>query len=325
MKDLALSPAQIFGMVKQSVMSFIDDDMLSKGASIAFYTVTSMAPILFIIIAIAGVVFGNEAAQGAMAAELSGLMGSQSAEMLQAAVKSASTQFSGTLNTLIGIITLLITASGVFGEMQSSLNIIWKTKPRGSTLSRLVRARAASMGLVAALGFLLIVSLVISAMLSALGGYINAMLPMGKLVLSILSFLFSYLLITVLFAAIYKVLPDTNIEWSDVITGALITALLFVIGKSLISMYLGSTTIASSYGAAGGLIILLLWIYYSVQTFLLGAEFTKVFALWHGSKQPDSVGDIPVVVVDPVESLSPARLAMAAGMMMALRLRGRNR
>ena len=209
--------------------------------------------------------------------------------------------------------------------MQSSLNIIWKAKPRGSTISRLVRARAASMGLVAALGFLLIVSLVISAMLSALGGYINAILPMGKMLLSILSFLFSYLLIAVLFAAIYKVLPDTDIEWSDVVTGALITALLFVIGKSLISMYLGSTSIASSYGAAGGLIILLLWIYYSVQTFLLGAEFTKVFALRHGSKHLVGTGDTPMVVVDPVEGLTPVRLAMAAGMMMAMKLRGRGR
>ena len=318
-----LSARQVFSLARQSVMAFIDDDMLSKGASISFYTVTSMAPILLIVIAIAGLAFGNEAAQGAVTAQLSGLMGSQSAEILQTAVHSASDQFSGVLNTVLGLITLLVTASGVFGEMQSSLNIIWKTQPSGATVTRLVKARAASLGLVAALGFLLLVSLVISALLSAFGGYANAALPMGQLILSILSFVISYLLIAMMFAAIYKVLPDTRIEWRDVITGALITALLFVVGKTLIGMYLGSTAIASSYGAAGGLIILLLWIYYSAQTFLLGAEFTRAFALRHGSKNYNNVveNDLTRGSLAPANTVSLGGLVVAAGgILLALKL-----
>jgi membrane protein len=171
----------------------------------------------------------------------------------------------------------------VFTEMQHTLNIIWKAEPRGTTVTRLLRARAASLGLVAALGFLLLVSLVISTVLSALSTYINAYLPFAHLVLQIITFVMSFALISLLFGAIYKVLPDKNIEWHDVMIGAIVTALLFTIGKSLISLYIGSSTVASSYGAAGSLIVVLLWIFYSAQIFLFGAEFTKVYASHHGS------------------------------------------
>jgi membrane protein len=163
---------------------------------------------------------------------------------------------------LIGIATLIATASGVFGEMQSALNAIWKVQPSGTTLSRLVRARAASLGLVAALGFLLMVSLVVSAGLTAFGNYLNSLFPFGALVLSILNVAVSLLLISLLFAAIYKVLPDRHLQWRDVILGAVVTAVLFTIGKALIGWYIGSSAVASSYGAAGALIVLLLWVYY---------------------------------------------------------------
>jgi membrane protein len=277
--------ASAWKLLKDSVMAFIEDEALSKGAAISFYTVTSIAPILLIVIAIAGLAFGREAAQNAIMGQLSGLMGQQTAELLQTAVASASGKSSGILATIIGVVTLLVTASGVFGEMQTALNKIWKAKPEGTTVSRLIRARAASLGLVAALGFLLIVSLVISAGLTAFGNYLDASLPLGKYILMLLNLLVSYALISVLFAAIYKVLPDTPLEWRDVISGALITAALFTIGKSLIGWYIGSSAVASSYGAAGALIILLLWVYYSAQIFLLGAEFTKVYAARKGSKQ----------------------------------------
>ena len=158
-----------------------------------------------------------------------------------------------------------------------------RAEPRGTTLSRLIRARATSLALVGTLGFLLLVSLVVSTLISALSSYINAYLPFGRLVLQTLSFVMSFGLITLLFGAIYKVLPDRRIEWHDVLIGALATALLFTIGKSLISLYIGSSAVASSYGAAGSLIVVLLWIFYSVQIFLLGAEFTKVYASHHGS------------------------------------------
>ena len=182
--------------------------------------------------------------------------------------------------------TLVVAASGVFGEMQSALNAFWKVAPRGTTVSRLIRARAASLGLVAALGFLLLVSLVISAGLSALGSYINAFLPFADFILEGLNFLISFVLISVLFAAIYKVLPDKRLAWRDVLVGAVATSLLFTLGKFLIGLYIGSSAIASSYGAAGALILVLLWVYYSAQIFLLGAEFTKVYASHRGSHRP---------------------------------------
>jgi membrane protein len=278
-------------MLKDTVLSFIDDEALTRGAAIAFYTVTSLAPVLLIVIAIAGLVFGQDAAQNAITAQFSNLMGRQTADVLQSAVASAAGKSSSILATIIGVATLVATASGIFGEMQAALNSIWKTKPQATTVSRLIRARAASLGLVAALGFLLIVSLVISAGLTAFGNYLDAVLPMGKLIFPIINFVVSVVLLGILFGAIYKMLPDRSLQWNDVIIGALITSILFNIGKSLIAWYIGSSAIASSYGAAGGLIVLLLWVYYSAQIFLLGAEFTKIYANRHGSKQGKRVAE----------------------------------
>jgi membrane protein len=270
-------------MIKDTVLSFIEDSALSRGAAIAFYTVTSIAPVLLIVVAIAGLVFGREAAQNAISGQLTGLMGQQTADVLQAAIASAAGKSSSILATMVGIATLVLTASGVFGEMQSALNAIWKTEPQATTVSRLIQARAVSLGLVAALGFLLIVSLAVSAGLTAFGNYLDSIMPIGRFILPVLNFVVSFALLAVLFAAIYKVLPDRPLEWRDVIFGAVVTAILFTIGKSLIGLYLGSSAIASSYGAAGGLIVLLLWVYYSVMIFLLGAEFTKTYANRHGS------------------------------------------
>jgi membrane protein len=279
----------MYQMLKDTALGFIDDEALSRGAAIAFYTVTSLAPVLLVVIAIAGLVFGQEAAQGAILDQLSGLMGRQAADVLQAALASASTKSSGIVATIVGLVTLLATASGVFGEMQTALNRIWRAEPKSGTLSRLVRARAASLGLVAALGFLLAVSLVASAGLTALGASINARLPFGEAILSIVNFAVSLALLSVLFAAIYKVLPDRPIEWRDVTVGAVMTALLFTLGKTLIGWYLGSSAVASSYGAAGGLIVLFFWVYYSTQVFLVGAEFTKAYATSRGRGPAPSV------------------------------------
>jgi membrane protein len=281
--------SEVWTLLKNTVLAFFEDGALSRGAAIAFYTVTSIAPVLLIVIAIAGLVFGRNAAQNAISAQLSGLMGQQTADVLQSAIASAAGKSSGIIATLVGVATLVATASGVFGEMQAALNAIWKAKLQESTVSRLIQARAISLGLVAALGFLLIVSLAVSAGLTAFGNYLNAIVPIGKLILPILNFAVSLVLLAVLFAAIYKVLPDRHLEWRDVIVGAIVTAVLFTIGKSLIGWYLGSSAVASSYGAAGGLIVLLLWVYYSIQIFLLGAEFTKSYANRHGSKQNNPV------------------------------------
>jgi membrane protein len=232
-------------------------------------------------------VFGEDAARGAIVAQLSGLMGVESAAFLQTVIASAANRSSGMLATALGVVTFLVIASGVFGEIQTALNAIWKAEPRGTTVSRLIRARAASLGLVATLGFVLLVSLVISTLLAAFGSYVNAFLPFGAAILAVLNFLVSFTLIAALFAAIYKVLPDKQLEWRDVVVGAIVTALLFTVGKSLISLYIGSSAVASSYGAAGALMVVLLWIYYSAQIFLLGAELTKEYAATRGSRPHD--------------------------------------
>jgi len=239
-------------------------------------------------IAIAGLVYGQEAAQGAITSQLGDLMGRQTAELLQTALASSKSKSSGILAAAVGIVTLIVTASGVFGEMQAALNKVWKAQPKGTTVGRLVRARAKSLGLVAALGFLLMVSLGVSAALTAFENQINAAVPFGGVVLSVLNVLVSLALISFLFAAVFKVLPDCDLEWRDVVVGAIITALLFIAGKSLIGWYIGSSAFASTYGAAGGLIVLLLWVYYTSQIFLFGAQLTRAYAQLHGSKRPSA-------------------------------------
>ncbi|MER9546075.1 YihY/virulence factor BrkB family protein [Mesorhizobium sp. M0437] len=276
--------AEGWRLLKQSVIGFIDDNALSHGAAIAFYATTSLAPILLIVVAIAGMAFGHEAAQLALSAQIAGLMGPQSAELLQATIENASQKEAGTLASILGLVTLFVAASGVFGEMQLALNEIWKVKPSGATISRMVRARIASLGLVAALGFLLLVSLVVSAAISALGEVINAYLPFGTIILSAINGIVSFALTTLLFAAIYKVLPDRSLQWRDVGIGAAVTGFLFTIGKSLIGWYIGTSAISSSYGAAGALLVVLLWVYYSAEIFLLGAEFTRAYSVRHGSR-----------------------------------------
>jgi membrane protein len=269
---------RIWQLAKDTGYGFVEDEALTRGAAIAFYTATSIAPVLLIAIAIAAVVFGQDAAQNAITSQLGGLMGDQAAQLLQTAVANAAQKSSGTVATIVGVVTLVLTASGAFGEMQSALNVIWKAKPTGTTFSRLVKARIISLGLVAALGFLLLVSLVVSAALAAFGNELNAILPFGSSILSAVNLVVSFVLISILFAAIYKFVPDRPSAWRDVILGAMVTTALFTAGKSLIAVYIGRTATVSSYGAAGALLALLLWVYYSAQIFLLGAEFTKAYA-----------------------------------------------
>jgi membrane protein len=274
---------KVWVLLKAMVTDFMADDCLSRGAAIAYYTIFSIAPVLIIVIAIAGLAFGREAAQGAIFGQLQGLMGDQAAGVIQTMLKGADNKTAGIWATAIGVGTLIVTASGVFSEMQTSLNLIWKAEPNLGTVTRMVRARLASLGLVMTLGFLLLVSLVVSAALKALSDYVNDVFPGAHILFQALSFLVSFLLIAMLFAAIYKVLPDKRIAWRDVFAGALATSFLFTLGKFAISLYIGSSSMATTYGAAGSLLIVLLWIYYSAQIFLLGAEFTKVYAETHGS------------------------------------------
>jgi membrane protein len=281
--SLPSSLRNVWHLLRDTVAGFVEDDALSRGAAIAYYTLFSLAPILLIAIAIAGLAFGGDAARGAIVEQLSGLMGSKSAEALQAMIESASDPKTGLTASLIGIVAALITLTGAFGEVQSALNAVWKAKSRRSTLSRLVRARLASLGLVLTSGFLLTVSLVVSAALAAVSDYLKAVFPAAELALQVADIVISGALLTGMFAAIFKILPDTPIDWRDVAIGALFTAGLFEGGKYAIALYIGKSDVASSYGAAGALIILLLWIFYSAQIFLLGAEFTRAFARRYGS------------------------------------------
>jgi membrane protein len=264
--------------LKQAVQGYLDHGALSRGAAIAFYTVTSLAPLLLMVIAIAGLAIGRDVARAGVIDQLSGLVGPQGADLIKSIVARSSDPASGALATVFGAVMVLVTASGIFGEMQTALNTTWEVKASDAPWLSLVRARAASLGLVAALGFVTIVSLAASAALSALGEELAMLTPIAGVLLSVLNTGLSLAVFALLFAAIYKVLPDTPLRWGDVAVGAGITAALFTSGKSLIGWYLGQAAPGSTYGAAGALIVLLLWAYYSAQIFLLGAELTKAIA-----------------------------------------------
>ncbi len=288
METLPVEPPSYSGRIRrlltETVEGYIGDDAFSRGAAIAYFTLFSLAPVLLLVIAVAGLVFGQEAAEGAVVEQLSGLMGRETAEAMQAMIRSASDRMTGLVATVIGLFTILLAASGVFGEVQSALNAIWKAKPRDSTMSRLLRARLASFGLVITLGFVLMVSLTLSAALTALGKFLKYTFPAAEVAVQAADLLISVLLISSLFAIMYKVLPETPIRWRDVAVGALAATGLFQGGKYLIALYIGQSNVASSFGAAGALIVLLLWIFYSAQIFLLGAEFTRAWTHVYGAR-----------------------------------------
>lgn len=268
---------RLWQVLKAAVSGFVANDALSRGAAIAFYAATSLAPVLLIVVAIAGLVFGQDAARAAISEELGQLLGPTGSEFIKSILERSSDPGSGAIATAVGVLTVLVTASGVFGEIHTALNATFKVKPIDEPISALIRTRAASLGLVAALGFMLVVSLAASAGLSALGQVFHGLFA-GKLLLAALNTLVSLAAFTLLFAAIYKVLPDTAIAWRDLVPGAFVTAVLFTVGKSLIGIYLGRAAPSSPYGAAGALIVLMFWTYYSAQIFLLGAELTKAIA-----------------------------------------------
>jgi membrane protein len=268
----------LWRVFRQAVGGFVEHGDLSRGAAIAFYTVTSLAPLLLIVIAIAGLVIGQDAARTGVIDQFRGLIGPEGADLIKSIVARSSDPTSGTTATVFGVMMVLITASGIFGEMQSALNTTWDVKPLDEPWMSLIRARAVSLGLVAALGFVTMVSLAASAALSVLGRELAIRTPVANVVLVVLNTVLSLAVFALLFAAIYKALPDKPLRWRDVGIGAIITAALFTTGKSLIGWYLGEAAPGSTYGAAGALIVVLLWAYYSTQIFLFGAELTKAIA-----------------------------------------------
>jgi membrane protein len=317
----------IWHYLKETGSDFWDDNALSRGAAISFYTILSLGPLLVLCIAVAGVFFGEDAAQGAIVDQLRGMMGQQSAEMIQSMIASAGKHNGGFWATMIGVGTLLITATSVFAELQAALNFIWKAEPQAG-IGPVIKARAAGLGLVASLGFLLLVSLVISAALQAVSSYVLGVVPAAKAMFEVANVLVTFFIISALFAAIYRILPDRQISWGDVVVGAVVTAFLSTIGKIAIAWYIATFSVANSYGAAGTLIVVLIWIYYSCEIFLLGAEFTKVWAAHHGSREAfearelTGAGGVPQKVVVQqsrriglfdIAALGTIALAMRAG------------
>jgi membrane protein len=267
-----------------AVQAWFDDRASSKGAALAFYTLFSLAPLLLIVIAIAGAVFGEDAATGALFNELTGLVGKTGAEAVQMLLAHARNFQDGMLSTIVATGVLLIGATTAFSELKDSLDEIWHVPPaRQSGIVVFIRTRLLSFGLILVLVFLLLVSLTISAMLTLLQKYMGTYWTDASVLFRLLSSLISFAIIASLFAAIYKLLPQVRLPWSDVWIGALGTGALFIGGKFLIGAYLGNSGVANSFGAAGSIIALLLWVYYSAQLFFLGAEFTRQYALWFGS------------------------------------------
>ena len=268
--------------------AWISHNASSLGAALSFYTLFSIAPILVIAMAVAGAVFGPHVAEARVLDEMRGLLGESGAAALQGLLASAHQSGLKGFAAAIGVITLLVGATSVFGELQNTLDYIWKS-PKKDPVAwwRIVRSRIFSVGLILGVGFLLLVSLLISAGLAALGAWFGTYLAQWKVILPALDLVLSLGLVTVLFAMIYKYVPRERIAWGDVWIGGLVTACLFTVGKLLIGLYLGRSSLSSAYGAAGSVMVLLLWIYYSAQIFLLGAEFTHVFAYTSGSRKAE--------------------------------------
>jgi len=276
----------VISVAGRSIRAWLSHEPASLGAALSFYTLFSIAPVLLVATWIAGILLDKEAVRQHILAQLQGLMGEAGAAAVSALLAGSSHLGGGSMAaTAAGVASLLIGATSVFGELQRDLDRIWGAPQRAVAdgIWQMVRTRILSFGLILGVGFLLLVSLVVSTALSAVSTWLGTYMAEWKALLFVMDIVLGLSITTVLFAMIYKFLPHQSIAWGDVWTGALVTAMLFTVGKTLISMYLSKSAFTSSYGAAGSLLVLLLWIYYSAQIFLLGAEFTRVFAFAHGS------------------------------------------
>jgi len=273
----------IWGLLFDAANGWLEHQASRTGAALAFYTVFSLAPVLTLSIAIAGFFFGDAAARGEIVAQIGGLVGPQGAELVQSVLRNASRPDAGLMATIVSVVTLILGANTALAELKAGLDQTWQVPPERRTgFWYSVRTRLLSVGLILSLGFLLLVSLVISAALTALERLSHGELLINT-ILSWINFLFAFVLVAALFATIYKVLPSVKIAWRDVTIGSLVTAFLFTLGKFAIGVYIGNSGVASTYGAAGSVVLILIWVYYSAQILLYGAEFTRAFAYKYGS------------------------------------------
>jgi membrane protein len=294
----------VWTLLKDTVAEWQADKVPLLAAALAYYTVFSLAPLLIIVIAIAGFVFGPDAARNQLDEQIQGLVGSEGADAIQTMIKNAYQPSSGIIATLISVATLLLGASGVFAQLQDALNTIWEVPPPQKGVKGMVKARATSFAMVLVIGFLLLVSLVVSAVLVGIGNFFGNLIPGLAFVWQIVNFVISFGVVTLLFGLIYRVLPDVKVPWSDVWHGAVVTSLLFTVGKWLLGLYLGNSSVASPYGAAGSFVVVLVWVYYSAQILLFGAEFTQVYSKHYGSKWRFTQNNTPPEAKPEAQKLS---------------------
>jgi membrane protein len=303
-------------IVKQTFSEWSSDNAARLGAALSYYTVFSLAPVLILVIAVAGLFLGRDAAQGKIVEGLGGMIGTEAATVMQAAIAKAGAHHGGVVASVIGLLTLLVGATGVMIELQGALNTVWKVMPKpGAGVKRFVRVRLLSLALVITLGFLLLVSLVMSAALEGvvhwLGGFVARWAVLGY----VINYGVSLGVIALFFALMFKLLPDATVAWRDVWVGALLTSVLFHVGKYLIALYIGRASVASTFGAAGALAVLLVWIYYSSQIVLLGAEFTRAYANQLGGRvTPDeNAMEAPHAAPERLAAEKAAKLGPSAG------------
>jgi membrane protein len=281
-----ITPGGIFNLLKEAGNGFIDDKVLKLSAALAYYTIFSIGPTIIIVIYLAGAFYGQEAVEGTVFNELKGLVGIEAAAQIQDVIRNVATNQQGSFAAIVGFVTLFIGATGVFAEIQDSINDIWglKPKPKRGWL-KMITNRLLSFSVVVSLGFILLVSLILNGLIETLMDRLKARFPdMTVMVLYIINLVVTFLVTSSLFAIIFKVLPDAIIRWKDVVIGAMVTAILFMMGKFGITLYISKSDIGSTYGAAGSLVILLVWVYYSSIILYFGAEFTKAYAKDYGSR-----------------------------------------
>jgi membrane protein len=278
-----MSPKAIFELVRDTFKDWSEDKAARLGAALAYYTIFSIGPLLLIAVAIASFVFAD--AQGQIVSKIQGVVGKDSADVIAQTMANANKGGANIFATVIGIVTLLLGASGVFGQLKDALNTIWEVQPKpGQGLLATLRERFLSFTMVLGTGFLLLVSLVVSAGVAALSDFLRSILPGGDIIGFIISIITSLLVVTLMFMLLFKFLPDVKIAWGDVWIGGLVTAILFLVGQFALGLYIGSGAVGTSFGAVSSLVIILVWIYYSTQILFLGAEFTQVYTNKYGSR-----------------------------------------
>ena len=297
----------IWSLIRRTIKEWNMDRASRLAAALSYYTAVAIAPLLVLLVTGIGWFYGRDSAQVQLVAQLRGVVGPQGAEVAQAVIESADQPNVAGIAGILSLVTLIWGASNVFVELQDSLNTIWgvELKPKVRTIKATIRERFLSFSMILVIGFLLLVSLILGAILSALGGYLGEMMPGMEFFWQVVNFVVSFGVTTLLFALIYKVLPDVKFAWHDVWMGATVTALLFTIGKWLLGLYLGNQTLSSAYGAAGSLVVLLIWIFYSAQIFFVGAEFTQVYARRAGE------GVVPDEKAQPISSPQPGEAKLS--------------